>query len=109
MVNKKNNPVLGTESCLLKEIGVGFKYNQTEKGSLQGSLKAISMNYVGNSNTAVGFEMLESLKPGVNYTWNLSYQRTISKNLQLTIQYLGRKSEASRTIHSGNMEIRAYF
>jgi hypothetical protein len=109
MVNKKNNPVFGAESCLLKEIGVGFKYNQTEKGSLQGSLKAISMNYVGTSNSAVGFEMLESLKPGVNYTWNLSYQRTISKNLQLTIQYLGRKSEASRTIHSGNMEIRAYF
>ena len=109
IVNKKNNPVFGAESCLLKEIGLGFKYNQTEKGSLQGALKAISMNYVGTSNSAVGFEMLESLKPGVNYTWNLSYQRTISKNLQLTIQYLGRKSEASRTIHSGNMEIRAYF
>ena len=109
IVNKKNNPVFGAESCLLKEIGLGFKYNQTEKGSLQGALKAISMTYVGTSNSAVGFEMLESLKPGVNYTWNLSYQRTISKNLQLTIQYLGRKSEASRTIHSGNMEIRAYF
>jgi hypothetical protein len=109
IVNKKNNPVFGAESCLLKEIGLVFKYNQTEKGSLQGALKAISMNYVGTSNSAVGFEMLESLKPGVNYTWNLSYQRTISKNLQLTIQYLGRKSEASRTIHSGNMEIRAYF
>jgi hypothetical protein len=109
IVNKKNNPVFGAESCLLKEIGLGFKYNQTEKGSLQGALKAISMNYFGTSNSAVGFEMLESLKPGVNYTWNLSYQRTISKNLQLTIQYLGRKSEASRTIHSGNMEIRAYF
>lgn len=109
VVNKKNNPVLGAESCLLKELGVGFKYNQTEKGSLQGSLKAISMEFVGFANSAVGFEMLESLKPGINYTWNLSYQRTISKNLQLTIQYLGRKSEASRTIHSGNMEIRAYF
>jgi hypothetical protein len=109
IVNKKNNPVFGAESCLLKEIGLVFKYNQTEKGSLQGALKAISMTYVGTSNSAVGFEMLESLKPGVNYTWNLSYQRTISKNLQLTIQYLGRKSEASRTIHSGNMEIRAYF
>ena len=67
------------------------------------------MGYTGNPNSAVGFEMLESLRPGINYTWNLSYQRTLSKNLQLTIQYLGRKSEAIRTIHSGSMEVRAYF
>ena len=109
ITDKKNNPALGTETCFLKEIGCGFKYNQTEKGSFQGSIKAISMAYSGSVNSAIGFEMLESLKPGANYTWNISYQRTLSKNLQLTIQYLGRQSEASRTIHSGSMEIRAYF
>lgn len=109
IIDKKNASNLGGETCLLKEIGGSFKYNQTEKGSVQGAVKAISMGYTGNPNSAVGFEMLESLRPGINYTWNLSYQRTLSKNLQLNIQYLGRKSETIRTIHSGSMEVRAYF
>ena len=109
LIDKKNDLGFGGETCLLKEIGSSFKYNQTEKGSIQGGVKAISLSYVGTASSAVGFEMLESLQPGINYTWNFSYQRTLSKNLQLTIQYLGRKSEGVRTVHSGNMEVRAYF
>ena len=57
----------------------------------------------------LGFEMLEALRPGINYTWTIGYQKTVSKNLQITFQYLGRKSEDSRIIHTGGMEIRAFF
>lgn len=109
LANKHNELALGGEKCVIKEIGSSAKYNQTDKGSLQGEFKMIGMNYTGNTNSAVGFELLESLKPGVNYTWNFGYQRNISKNLQMSIQYLGRKSENSRVIHSGGMEVRAFF
>jgi hypothetical protein len=107
--NKVNAQNLGGETCSLLEMGSNLKFNQTEKGSLQGEFKLIRLNFIGNPNSAIGFELLESLKPGQNYTWNLGYQRTVSKNLQLTIQYLGRKSENSRIIHSGGMEVRAFF
>jgi hypothetical protein len=53
--------------------------------------------------------MLEGLRSGANYTWNFSYQRSVSRNLQLSLQYNGRKSENNRTIHSGGMELRAFF
>ena len=69
----------------------------------------VSMKYTGNPSSAIGFELLESLQRGLNYTWTCSFQRTLSNNLQLSIQYLGRKSELIRTIHSGSMELRAYF
>jgi len=49
------------------------------------------------------------LKPGVNYTWNIGYQHSVSKTLQISIQYLGRKSEDNRVIHTGGMEVRAFF
>jgi len=107
--DKQNVQELGGEKCSLMEIGSSLKYNQTEKGSFQVEFKMVNMNFEGNSNSAVGFELLESLKPGTNYTWNLSYQRNVSKNLQLSIQYLGRKSENSRLIQSGTMEVRAFF
>jgi hypothetical protein len=107
--DKQNIQALGGEKCSLLEIGSSLKFNQTEKGSFQTEFKMVNMNFQGNSNSAVGFELLESLKPGTNFTWNLSYQRNVSKNLQLSIQYLGRKSENSRLIQSGTMEVRAFF
>ena len=106
---KENDPSLGVETAEVKEFGSTFKYNQAQKGSLVGGLKTVIIDYNGDPNSALGFEMLEALKPGVNYTWNVGYQRTISKNLQLSIQYNGRKSEDNRAIHSGGMEVRAFF
>ena len=106
---KKNEMIYGGELAVVNEIGTTVKYNQAEKGSLQANLKLVNIRYDGNQNSALGFEMLEALRPGVNYTWNIGYQRSVSKNLQLSIQYNGRTSENSKTIHSGGMELRAFF
>ncbi len=106
---KSNDVQFGGEKAIVYELGSTFKYNQAEKGSLQGGFKTVKINYNGSQNSALGFEMLEALRPGINYTWNIGYQRSISKNLQLSIQYNGRKSENTRTIHSGGMEVRAFF
>lgn len=108
--SQKNNAIeYGGESADVKELGTTIKYNQTEKGSFQSEIKMVAIQYDGIQNSALGFEMLEALKPGVNYTWNIGYQRSISKNLQISIQYNGRKSEGNKTIHSGGMEVRALF
>lgn len=106
---KTNAVALGGEVANVLEFGSTFKYNQAEKGSLLGGIKTVIIEYDGDANSALGFEMLEALKTGVNYTWNIGYQRSISRNLQLSIQYNGRKSEGNRIIHSGGMEVRAFF
>ncbi len=107
--DKLNSQEFGGEKATVAELGTTFKYNQAEKGSLQGGFKWVEIAYNGNEFSALGFEMLEGLRTGTNFTWNVSYQRSVSKNLQLNIQYNGRKSETNRTIHSGGMEIRAFF
>jgi hypothetical protein len=107
--NKKNDAVYGGETCMLKELGLTWKQNQTEKGGFQGEFKWIQLNYTGSTQSAIGYELLESLKPGTNFTWTISYQRTLSKNLQMTLQYSGRDTGTSRTIHNGSMELRAFF
>ncbi len=106
---KHNNDEFGGESAYVSDIGTALKFNQAEKGSLQAEFKVVNIVYSGNQNSALGFEMLEALKPGINYTWNIGYQRLLSKNLQLSIQYNGRKSEKNKAIHSAGMEVRAFF
>ncbi|MDX2362493.1 MAG: hypothetical protein QNK23_16920 [Crocinitomicaceae bacterium] len=106
---KRNHGDLGGERSQVYEIGTTFKFNQPEKGSLQGGASILRIVYDGIQNSALGFEMLEGLKPGVNYTWTIGYQRSISKNLQLSVLYNGRKSEGNKVIHSGGMEVRAFF
>ena len=106
---KSNSPEFGGENVYIGDLGLALKWNQIEKGSLNAEVKIVSINYSGTQNNSLAFEMLESLKPGRNYTWNVNYQRNISKNLQISIQYNGRQSENSKTIHSGGVEVRAFF
>lgn len=107
--NKQNGVEYGNERAQIYDLGSQLKWNQSEKSSLQAGVKWIQIGYDGDENSALGFEMLEALKPGTNYTWNAAFQRSIGENLQLSIQYNGRKSENNRTIHAGGMELRALF
>ena len=107
--NKQNGVEYGNERAQIYDLGSQLKWNQSEKSSLQAGVKWIQIGYDGDENSALGFEILEALKPGTNYTWNAAFQRSIGENLQLSIQYNGRKSENNRTIHAGGMELRALF
>lgn len=106
---KRNSADLGSEQAFLSELGTSLKYNQAEKGSLQANFKSVNIIYKSDPNSPLGFEMLEALKPGINYTWTIGYQRSLSNNLQISLQYTGRKSELNKAIHSGGMEVRAFF
>ncbi len=106
---KRNAILMGGEFSNIHEIGASFKINQAKKGSFQGQFKVVDIAFQGNANTSLGFELLEALKPGTNVVWQANYQRTVSKNLQISFQYSGRKSEASKTIHAGGMEVKAFF
>ena len=53
--------------------------------------------------------MLEGLQVGSNITLKVGFQKNMSKNLQLSISYNGRKSEENRAIHTGSMQMRAFF
>lgn len=104
-------PVLGieNEAAEIKDIGVEFRMNQPKKGSLLGRFNFINITYNASNNTSLAYEMLEGLKTGNNFTVGLSYQRKVAKNLQLNFNYNGRKSESNPMIHTGGMELRAFF
>lgn len=105
---KRNNSDLA-ETAIIRDVGFDVRYNQKKKGSLNVRMNYILISYTASTNTSLAFEMLEGLKTGNNFTWGVSYQRKVAKNLQLNFNYNGRKSEANNAIHSGGMELRAFF
>jgi hypothetical protein len=107
--DKKNRTEYGGQRAILQDYGAEIKYNVLNKGSLNVKGNFIQINYNGLQNSSLSFEMLDALKPGQNITWGASYQRTLSNNLQLSITYDGRKSEATKAVHIGGAQVRAYF
>ena len=97
------------ERAIIRNVGIETRFNQAQKGSFTAQLNFIVINYNASTNTSLAFEMLEGLKTGNNFTWGLSYQRKVAKNLQLNFNYTGRKSEANKPVHAGGMELRAFF
>jgi hypothetical protein len=53
--------------------------------------------------------MMEGLQPGKTFTWSLLAQKKSTKFLELNLSYLGRKTETSKTIHTGTVQLKAYF
>jgi hypothetical protein len=106
---KNNAKENGGEHSLSQTAGLDLKYNVANKGSFQAKANIILVAFDGTQNTPVAFEMQEGLRNGNNYTWGITYQRTLSNNMQLNFNYDGRKSPDVKTVHIGGVQVRVFF
>lgn len=106
---KMNNEGTTGEKAIKRDVGIDAKFTAINKTNLTVKGNYIFLEYNAETNTPIAFEMLESLKPGRNLTWNLNIQRNLSGYLQLNLRYNGRKSPGNKTIHVGSVQLRAYF
>jgi len=97
------------ESLNLQRIGFEINYVSNDKNILKAEINLFNNSFAGNNNSPVGYQMLEGLQPGKNYTWSLLFYRKINDFLNLNVNYLGRKSETSKTIHTGTIQLKALF
>lgn len=93
-------------------LGIETKIIKSETASISGQFNYIRIQYLNDTNysTPVAYEILQSLQPGNNYTWNIQYQQNLTSYLQVSIMYDGRKGATNnKIIHIGSMQIRAIF
>ncbi len=108
LVDKENQSGLG-ESLLQQKLSVGLRLTTREKGTFTTSLDWYENDFTGDSFSSVGYQILEGLQPGTNFTWKIVGQKKITKFLELNLDYTGRKSDESKTIHTGSVQLRAFF
>lgn len=106
----KANKINEQELLESHDVTAEFNYNQTAKTNIRASFSVVQVAFDGDPTSAVGYTMTEGLQSGTNYLWNLSLSQALSKNIQLTVSYEGRKTgDTSPIIHVGRAEIRANF
>lgn len=104
---KKNKPEFGGEKSTSNSITTELRYNARNNTALTVGFTWNKIQYTGLTNSAVSYIMLEGLLPGNNYLWNVGFTRRLLNNLELSIEYEGRKPGETRVIHTGRASIRA--
>ena len=108
--NKKNKQG-NEETYLSHSLNNEIKYNILQSTSIQAKFTYTDIVYStknpGNLNSTVSYILLDGLLPGKNFLWNLELTKRLGNNLELSIQYEGRKPGESRTVHIGRAGLRA--
>ncbi|HMY13781.1 MAG: hypothetical protein K1X73_03615 [Bacteroidia bacterium] len=107
--DKQNVIELANEHATITTIGAECKYSSFKNGVASLGVNIISIGYNADVNSPLAFEMLEGLKKGRNYTWEISLQKNLTGNLQINIGYNGRKPQGDKIIHTANVQARAIF
>ena len=105
----KENILSNFETLQMHVFGTNFQFSNKQKFSIHANVNLYFNEFKGNQNSPVAFQMLEGLQPGTNLTWLLNLQKRLTSFLDININYFGRKSEDSKTIHTGTMQLRASF
>jgi len=105
----KENQIGNSEKLLQNRFGTSFSYANENRITMNGEFSFYQNKFLGDSLSPVAFQMLEGLQPGKNMTWRLLLQKNLTQFLDININYQGRKSETSQAIHTGNVQLRAYF
>jgi hypothetical protein len=105
----KENQIGNSETLLQNRFGTSFMFAGKKNFTLNGEVSFYQNKFEGNEFSSVGFQMLEGLQAGQNMTWKLLLQKNLTQFLDINLNYQGRKSENSQTIHTGNIQLRAYF
>ena len=108
--NIVNTALQGGDSASVKKITAELKWNILNKSVLNFSTSIAQVTYNKATNTNVAYAILEGLQPGANYLWSVSLERKLAGNIEMSINYDGRKTGTSgKIIHTGKASLRALF
>ncbi|WP_375434538.1 hypothetical protein [uncultured Hymenobacter sp.] len=91
------------------ELGIETRVSQVNKRTITASTRYVGINFEGDANSVVGLEILNALRPGSNFTWNLNVEQRLSNGLNLNLAYDGRKANGLNVVHTGRMQVSVLF
>lgn len=106
---KKQQTILGKEKAVNHEFALEYNMRKASLYSLDATISFVNILFTGKPNSTIEYDMLEGLKNGNNYLWNVIYTKRMAKNIDFTINYEGRKPGSNPVIHIGRAQVKATF
>lgn len=106
---QKNNSLGEMELLKQNKSGIGFNFLSEKQFTSTAEVSYVNNDFTGNEFSPVGFQMMEGLQTGKNLVWKILLQKKLTQYLDININYQGRKSDGTNTIHNGTIQLRAYF
>jgi hypothetical protein len=107
--DEKQNQMGAGEEAKNNSLSTELRYNVLSSGTLNGKFTFNNISFKGSPNTTVGYILLDGLLPGKNYIWNVQFTKRLAGNIEMNLEYEGRKPGSTKTIHSGRASLRALF
>ncbi len=107
--DSRQQQLSGMESAYSHDLTLQSTYRKANKSSYNLSFSLVDVTYNGASDVTIEYDLLDGLKNGKNYLWNLNITRRMAKNVDLNISYDGRKTGISPTVHVARAQIKATF
>lgn len=105
---QKQNTI-GEENAQINEFRSELRYSKVGDRVFNVRFRYLNIDFEGENNTPVSYELLEALRAGQNITWDLNLQQKLFNGLQLSVVYEGRKSEETPAVHIGRIQVTALF
>lgn len=103
----RENQIGDNEKYTSNALNSEVKYNLLQNTSIQGKFTFNQIKYPFPTNTTVSYTMLDGLLPGKNYLWTLDITKRLANNLEINLQYEGRKPGDGKTVNVGRASLRA--
>ncbi len=105
--DRRNDIRYGNEKALIQSLGIESRLSFAASGTVQARATYANIRYDGTVNTPLSFVMLDALQNGTNWLWYLNWERRLSKGIEISLEYEGRKPGDSPVVHTGRMSVRA--